>query len=63
MGRGGFTESRSAQASRTGRSRAIPERLGFSQEGVVREAERIGDRYVDQVVYAKLATDWLAHDR
>jgi ribosomal-protein-serine acetyltransferase len=40
------------------RSRSIPERLGFKQEGVLREAERVGDRYVDHVVYAILATDW-----
>jgi ribosomal-protein-serine acetyltransferase len=36
------------------RSRAIPERLGFVQEGVLRAAERIGERYIDQVVYAML---------
>jgi ribosomal-protein-serine acetyltransferase len=39
-------------------SRAIPERLGFKQEGVIQGGERIGDRYVDQVVYAMLAREW-----
>jgi ribosomal-protein-serine acetyltransferase len=39
-------------------SRAIPERLGFTQEGIAREAERIGERHVDQVVYATLAREW-----
>ncbi len=40
------------------RSRAIPERLGFSQEGVLREAERVGDRHLEQAVYAMLAREW-----
>jgi ribosomal-protein-serine acetyltransferase len=40
------------------KSRAIPERLDFVQEGVLRQAEWLYDHFVDHVVYAALADGW-----
>lgn len=40
------------------RSRAIPQRLGFKEEGTIREAEWLYDHYVDHVVYGILAREW-----
>jgi len=40
------------------RSCAIPERLGFVREGVIREEEWVNDRYVDLVVWGMLEQDW-----
>jgi len=45
------------------RSRAIPERLAFSEEGTLREAERVGGRYLDIVVYSLLARDWTSRSK
>jgi len=40
------------------KSRAIPERLGFVNEGLIREAEWLYDHYVSHVVYSMLVKDW-----
>jgi len=40
------------------KSRAIPERLGFVNEGKVRQEEWLYDHYVDHVIYGMLADDW-----
>jgi ribosomal-protein-serine acetyltransferase len=45
-------------AEKNFKSRAIPERLGFVKEGMIREAEWLYDHYVDHVVYGVLAREW-----
>lgn len=40
------------------KSRAIPQRLGFVQEGILRDRELIGKSYLDLVVYGLLKREW-----
>jgi ribosomal-protein-serine acetyltransferase len=42
------------------RSAAIPERLGFRQEALLREAKFIGGSHEDTRLYAMLAPEWAA---
>ena len=39
------------------KSRAIPERLGFQQEGILRDGEWLYDHYVDLASYAQLSRE------
>jgi len=40
------------------RSRAIPERLGFREEGILRDVELINKQYLDSAVYGVLEEEW-----
>lgn len=42
------------------RSRAIPERLGFTQDGIMRHEIYHNGKFQDMVIYGMLADDWQA---
>jgi ribosomal-protein-serine acetyltransferase len=45
-------------ATENARSRAIPERLGFKLEGIVRQVEWLHDHFADHAIYGLLSTDF-----
>lgn len=44
------------------RSRAIPERLGFTAEGIAPQLDWEAEYYVETAVYSMMAADWYAHE-
>ncbi|MED5017352.1 GNAT family protein [Paenibacillus chibensis] len=40
------------------RSRAIPEKLGFKQEGIIRDYEFLNGGFIDRVIYGLKAEEW-----
>lgn len=45
-------------ATENERSQAIPERLNFKKEGVLRSIERLKGEYIDNIVYGLLRDEW-----
>ena len=41
------------------KSQAIPDRLGFRKEGVIRQAEHLYERFVDHTINGLLRSDWV----
>lgn len=40
------------------KSQAIPQRLGFKQEGIIRQGEFVNNQFVDLYVYSMLSEEW-----
>ncbi|WP_207515456.1 GNAT family N-acetyltransferase [Longitalea luteola] len=40
------------------KSQAIPERLGFKREGIIRQGEFVNNQFVDLYVYSMLKEEW-----
>jgi ribosomal-protein-serine acetyltransferase len=49
-------------ATNNNKSRAIPERLGFTQEGIIRNYELLNNQYLDRVIYGLIKEEWLHDD-
>ncbi|MGN7358100.1 GNAT family N-acetyltransferase [Paenibacillus sp. SAF-054] len=45
-------------ATENTKSRAIPQKLGFTREGVLRDYEYINGRFLDRIIYGLKADEW-----
>lgn len=44
------------------KSKAVPKRLGFTNEGCLRDVEKINGKYHNHIVFSMLDKDWLKDD-
>ena len=58
FGQFGMNRTEIRVATGNGKSQGIPERLGYTEEGTLRQVEWLYDHYVDHIVYAMLASEW-----
>jgi len=63
FGRMGLNRIEIRCATENTKSRSIPKRLGFKEEGLIRQAEWLYDHYVDHVVYGMLESQWINSER
>ncbi|WP_102401783.1 GNAT family N-acetyltransferase [Haloimpatiens massiliensis] len=45
------------------KSRALPKKYGFTEEGIIRDAEWLNDRYVNHILYGLLKREWIGKKR
>lgn len=45
------------------KSMAVPERLGFFKEGILRDGQWLYDHFEDLITYSLLKTEWHLHDQ
>jgi ribosomal-protein-serine acetyltransferase len=50
-------------AVQNSRSQAVPEKLHFTKEGILRQAEWVNGEFFDLYLYSMLHTEWKADDR
>ncbi len=41
------------------KSQAIPEKLNFKKEGILRQAEQVNNEFLDLIIYSKLREEWI----
>ncbi|GGG04693.1 GNAT family N-acetyltransferase [Paenibacillus abyssi] len=45
------------------KGRLVPERLGYTLEGIARQAKKYDNRFIDLTIYSVLAEEWAEMDR